>query len=80
MVPGQVQVCLGFFADSGDLEVVQQFFQAHPVKRIQFGPGQFTGTHLIHERTILGPPTLCEIDPIGGYAIGFAEALAVTGD
>ncbi len=79
-VPGQVQVGFGLFADTGDAEVIQQLFKAHPVQAVQFGPGQFPGAHLVHEGTVLGPPAFGKGHPVGGYAVGLAEVFAVAGD
>ena len=79
-VPGQVQPLLVGLVETAHAEFFEQLVERHPVQRVEIGPGQFAGAHLVHRRRIKAAPLVGELLPIDpGDALARGEGFPVRG-
>jgi len=80
VMPGQIELCLGGFAETGNIEFSEHFLQCHTVQPVQVGPGEGTVTHFVHEGPILSAPGVGKSVPVGRHSMDSAKLLGVLDD
>src|SRR4029434_10910943 len=79
-MPGQIELRLGGFAETGNIEFSEHFLQRHTVQPVQVGPGESTVTHFVHEGPILSAPGIGKSVPVGRHSMDSAKLFAVLDD
>src|SRR5215510_2000018 len=79
-MPGQIELRLGGFAETGNIEFSEHFLQRHTMQPIQVGPGEGAVTHFVHERPVLSAPGIGKSVPVGRHSMDSAKLFAVLND